>query len=79
MSEVSVQAGDGQAFLEIVEPTREEFRTGGPVERQAHGVLWRRPEGTTYRALISLDRDALLSWEQLEGVQPTMTGSTVPS
>ncbi|UDY24560.1 primary-amine oxidase [Nocardioides sp. Kera G14] len=69
--------GWAMAFVEAVEPTRRQLREGAPVDRRAHAVVWQRPEGTAYRALISLADDpagdAISSWEQLEGVQPNMT------
>ena len=36
-------------------------------------TCWSRDEGTTYKALVSLTDDALLSWEAVPGEQANMT------
>ncbi|WP_300676145.1 primary-amine oxidase [Nocardioides sp.] len=72
--------GWAMAFAEVVEPTRAELRRlatdpGLVLPRVAHAVVWQRPSGTTYRARVDLRAGTLLTWEQLDGVQPNMTGT----
>jgi primary-amine oxidase len=42
-------------------------------DREAHVVCWNRDGGAAYRAVVSLTRDAVVSWEDLLGVQPNLT------
>jgi primary-amine oxidase len=58
------------------EPTRQDLAaaaTGQPVERTALAVVLDNDTGMTSEAVVSLDRDAILAWEEIPGVQPSIT------
>lgn len=71
--------GDGWRYtsMEMYEPTKEELAAydehGTPCARQAEAVVLEQATNSTYKALLSLDDDALLSWEHIPGVQPNVT------
>ena len=64
------------ASIELREPAKDvvrSFAPGDPIRREARVTCWSRDEGTTYKALVSLTDDALLSWEAVPGEQANMT------
>ena len=64
------------ASIELREPAKDvvrAFTTGDPIRREARVTCWNRDEGTTYKALVSLTDDAVLSWEAVPGEQANMT------
>ena len=71
--------GEGWRFasIELVEPSKTavaEFEsTGARPERLARLVVLHRAENLTWVAVVSLDTDALLSWQQEVGVQANFT------
>ena len=46
------------------------FQVGDPVQRNAFVVLLDNDTQATYEAVVSLDEERVLSWEQIPGVQP---------
>ena len=46
------------------------FQVGDPVHRNAFVVLLDNDTQATYEAVVSLDEERVLSWEQIPGVQP---------
>jgi primary-amine oxidase len=65
-----VGAGWRFASIELREPVK-----GAPetAHRDAIVVCWDRADGRAYRAVVSLDGDAVTSWADLPGQQPNMT------
>ena len=64
------------ASIELREPAKDvvrAFTPGDPIRREARVTCWSRDEGTTYKALVSLTDDAVLSWEAVPGEQANMT------
>ena len=64
------------ASIELREPAKDVvrcFAAGDPIRREARVTCWSRDEGTTYKALVSLTDDAVLSWEAVPGEQANMT------
>jgi primary-amine oxidase len=62
--------------VSLKEPSKESvysFKPGDVFSRTVFAVLYDSPSGTTYEAIVSLTEQALLSWKELKGVQPTMT------
>ena len=49
------------------------YKNGQPFEREAFAVVLDSNTGKTYEAVVSLTKQAVLSWEHIPGVQPTMT------
>jgi primary-amine oxidase len=58
------------ASIELREPVKGKLETAA---REAIVVCWDRADGQAYRALVSLDDDAVAGWEHLPGQQPNMT------
>ena len=61
------------ASLFLREPSKEEvlsWRPGAPVSRQASAVIYRRAANHTFESTVDLPSRRLLSWKQVEGVQP---------
>jgi primary-amine oxidase len=56
------------ASIELKEPPK-----GAQAPRAALAVCWNTEDGQAYRAVISLDEDAVTGWEHLPGQQPNMT------
>ncbi|MFD0365807.1 primary-amine oxidase [Nocardia sp. GCM10030253] len=65
------------ASIELAEPSKAEvaaFDTDATVpDRNAHVVCFERAENKTYKALVSLTTDAVLSWTYIPGVQANFT------
>ena len=65
------------ASIEMLEPSKPaiaEFETNGTVpERRARLIVFNRAENTSYIAVVSLDADSVISWENVQGVQPNFT------
>jgi len=62
------------ASIELREPPKDALgdRTAVP-PREALVVCWNRDDGHAYRAVVSLDADAVTGWEPLPGQQPNIT------
>ncbi|MDQ3052973.1 MAG: tyramine oxidase, partial [Actinomycetota bacterium] len=63
------------ASIELKEPTKEVVRALDPGSpnaqpREARVVCWSRVEQVTYKALVSLTDDTVLSWDDVPGEQP---------
>jgi primary-amine oxidase len=77
------EVGPGWRFasIELREPAKTAmlgWRPGDVLPRQAVAVVWRREDGTAYRALVSLATDTqttgtLVDWQRLPGIQPNLT------
>jgi primary-amine oxidase len=68
------------ASIELREPAKAvlaEFTPGAAITREARVVMWNRDDGRTYRAIVSLSSDNVVSWEHQPGVQPNITGDEV--
>jgi len=68
------------ASIELREPPKDALgsapREAPPREappREALAVCWNRDDGHAYRAVVSLDGDAVTAWEPLPGQQPNIT------
>lgn len=64
-------------FIQLREPAKDvvrEWEPGAPVAREARIVLRNLTTRRTAEALVSLTDDALLDYEELEGVQAPITG-----
>lgn len=65
------------ASIELAEPSKPEiaaFDADAAVpDRNAHVVCFERAENKTYKALVSLTTDTVLSWTHLPGVQANFT------
>ncbi|MDQ4037017.1 MAG: tyramine oxidase, partial [Actinomycetota bacterium] len=66
------------ASIELREPAKKVVRdydptTAGTPPREARVICWSRVEQVTYKALVSLSDDAVLSWVDIPGEQPNMT------
>ena len=77
------------ASIEVKEPSKDavrEFDSAEPADpsgpatsaasappREARAVCWSRVEQVTYKALVSLTEDTVLSWDDMPGEQPNMT------
>jgi primary-amine oxidase len=57
------------ASIELSEPVKGAAARG----REAIVVCWNRDGGAAYRAVVSFAGDAVVSWEELPGVQPNLT------
>src|SRR3954467_12290965 len=57
------------ASIELKEPAK----GASDSEREAIVVCWNRDGGAAHRAVVALGSDAVLTWEELPGVQPTLT------
>ena len=69
-----VGAGWRFASIELREPAKPEMnRALETARREAIVVCWDRSDGRAHRAVVSLDGDAVASWEDLPGQQPNMT------
>jgi len=67
------------ASMELKEPAKDAVRAFDKLagsttpDREAGVVCWSRTQQVTYRALVSLTEDAVLSWTEVPGEQPNMT------
>jgi primary-amine oxidase len=64
------------ASIELREPSKAtvtDHRPHRPVVREAELICWNRDDERTFKALVSLSEDSLLSWEHQPGVQPSLT------
>jgi len=64
------------ASIELREPAKalaRDFTAGTAIVREALVVCWDRRDGATYKAVVSLTEDTVLSWEHQPGKQPNMT------
>ncbi len=68
------------ASIELKEPAKDSVRAfdddpagAATPPREARVVCWSRTEQTTYKAIVSLTEDAVLSWTEVPGEQPNMT------
>jgi primary-amine oxidase len=57
------------ASIELKEPAKGAIAS----EREAIVVCWNRDGGAAYRAVVALGGDAVVSWQELPGVQPNLT------
>ncbi len=67
--------GDQHRFVSVVlrEPEKSqvlEFSNGRPIHREAFAILLDRAENNAFEAVVSLQDRAIVSWEQILGVQP---------
>ncbi len=74
------QFPEGSLFSTIVlkEPLKKEVlshKAGAAVSRQAFAVILDRKGNRTFEAVVDLKAARLISWEQIKGVQPLVTGS----
>ena len=70
--------GDGWRFasIELKEPAKADLpalEAGTLTSREALVVCWNRADGQAYRAVVSLTKEQVSSWEHLPGQQPNMT------
>ena len=70
--------GPGWRFgsIELGEPSKEAVRAHSPgdaVAREAIVVCWNRDDGQTYKALVSISEDRVLSWKHRPGEQANFT------
>jgi primary-amine oxidase len=70
--------GDGWRFasIELKEPPKADLpalEAGTRTGREALVVCWNRADGQAYRAVVSLTKGEVSSWEHLPGQQPNMT------
>ena len=64
------------ASVELREPAKDvvrSFRPGDPIHREAIVVCWDRSDGVTYKALVSLTEEKVLSWRAFPGQQANAT------
>ncbi|WP_037078438.1 primary-amine oxidase [Pseudonocardia spinosispora] len=64
------------ASVELHEPEKavaREFRSGDQIVREARVVAWQTDVGTAWVGLLSLTKDAVLSWTSVPGKQPNAT------
>jgi primary-amine oxidase len=63
------------ASVELREPAKDALgaQTRQAPPREALVVCWNRDDGHAYRAVVSLDADAVTGWEPLPGQQPNIT------
>jgi primary-amine oxidase len=62
--------------IELKEPSKRSvhgFSPGDAVAREAILVCWNRDDGQTYKALVSITEDRVLSWEHRPGEQANFT------
>jgi primary-amine oxidase len=66
---------DAVRYVKIVldEPSKAERNTDGSTPRRAFLILRDPIEKTTYEAVVSLDTGGVQSWENVGGVQPSIT------
>ena len=74
------QFPEGSLFSTIVlkEPLKKEVlshKAGAAVSRQAFAVILDRKGNRTFEAVVDLKAATLISWKQIKGVQPLVTGS----
>ena len=48
------------------------FPANGPVDREAFIILLDTEQGRTYEAVVSLSRQAVVSWDHIPDVQPAI-------
>jgi len=60
-------------IIELREPAKAALAAGDGVPREAIVTCWNRDDGQTYKALVSLSEDRVLSWEHREGEQANFT------
>jgi primary-amine oxidase len=60
-------------FITLHEPPKAAVQAGEAVPREAFVMLYERGERKTYEAVVSLTDEAVVSWRQVEGVQPPVT------
>lgn len=74
----SRELSEAARFIEIglEEPPKEarlaHEEDGEPVDRRAFVVIRDKGPGETYRGVVSLDEEAMVSWEHLPDTQPRM-------
>jgi primary-amine oxidase len=71
------QLGERTRFVSVSlhEPDKAavlDFVGSGAVERQAFAILLDNARGRTYEAVVSLDRRTVVTWDELEDVQPAI-------
>ncbi|MDQ6669948.1 MAG: hypothetical protein M3069_04240 [Chloroflexota bacterium] len=71
------QRGERVRFVSISlhEPPKAsmlDFPASGPVDRQAFAILLDNASGGTCEAVVSLDRRAVVSWDEIADVQPAI-------
>ena len=63
--------------IELREPTKRALREGGALPREAILSCWNRDDGQTYKAVVSIDDDRVVSWEHRPGEQANFTETEV--
>jgi len=71
------QLGERVRFVSISlhEPPKAavlDLSSAGPIDRQAFAILLDNEVGSTYEAVVSLDRRAIVAWHELADVQPAI-------
>ena len=59
--------------IELREPVKDALREAGDLPREATVVCWSRADGQTYKAVVSISEDRLVSWEHRPGEQANFT------
>jgi primary-amine oxidase len=61
-------------FIALHEPPKSAVMgwAGEPLPREAHVVIYERGERATFEAVVSLSDRALVSWTEVDGVQPSI-------
>jgi primary-amine oxidase len=61
--------------VHLAEPSKDivrGFRPGDPTDRRALVVLLDRSDGATYEAVVSITSDEVISWNRIDGAQPSI-------
>jgi Cu2+-containing amine oxidase len=59
--------------IELREPPKAALREGGALPREAILTCWNRDDGQTYKAVVSIAEDRVISWEHRPGEQANFT------
>lgn len=63
------------SLIALHEPPKEEvlsFRPGAPMRREAFAVVYERESNKTFEAVVDLRAGAVVSWNHIPGVQPSV-------
>jgi primary-amine oxidase len=60
-------------MIELREPSKRALRDGGAPSREAILSCWNRDDGRTYKAVVSIDDERVVSWEHRPGEQANFT------
>ncbi len=61
------------AAVTLEEPAKRDLLAGSATSRVGRIVTWNRADGRTFEALVDLDHDRVISFEERHGVQPNFT------